>query len=304
MSLILEALRKSEAERRRGQAPGLFVEHVSVPLRRRRDTPVWVWALVVMLAGVLLAWGWREFGSRGAMTAGPAAGDSAGTRSTPAPAAAVAGSDGNAGTSDELVSMDAASRDAVVATRGPRSDPLPPAATPRDPQVTADPASAATAPIPATSGAPSGPTSGAGSSSAVDASTGAAAATRLGATGKLPVAAPASGRPSAVADAPRTPAGSAPSIDTATAGATPPGIADDPPLPRLSELTGDERSHLPALKLSMHVFAEDPAQRFVILDGRRLREGDSPAAGVVLEAIRRDGLVISVNGRRLLLARP
>ena len=299
MSLILEALRKSEAERRRGQAPGLFVEHVSVPLRRRRDTPAWVWALVVVLAGVLLAWGWREFGARGVMSTGPAAGESAGTRSTPAPAAAAAGSDGSAGTSDELVSMDA-----VVATRGLRSDPLPPAATPRDPQVAAEPASAAIAPIPAASGAPSGPTSGAGSSSAVDASAGAAAATRLGATGKLPVAAPASGRPSAVADAPRTPAGSAPSIDTATAGATPPGIADDPPLPRLSELTGDERSHLPALKLSMHVFAEDPAQRFVILDGRRLREGDSPAAGVVLEAIRRDGLVISVNGRRLLLARP
>ncbi|KFN48179.1 hypothetical protein N787_06980 [Arenimonas metalli CF5-1] len=61
---------------------------------------------------------------------------------------------------------------------------------------------------------------------------------------------------------------------------------------------------MPPLKLSMHVFAEAPAQRFVILDGQRLGEGASPAAGIVLEEIRREGLVISVNGQRLLLARP
>ena len=82
------------------------------------------------------------------------------------------------------------------------------------------------------------------------------------------------------------------------------GVDEDPPLPRLSELTGDERSQLPALKLSMHVFADDPAQRFVILDGRRQAEGAQPAPGVVIERIRRDGVVLAVNGRRVLLGRP
>ena len=61
---------------------------------------------------------------------------------------------------------------------------------------------------------------------------------------------------------------------------------------------------LPPLKLSMHVFADEPAQRFVILDGRRQGEGASPAAGVVIEEIRRDGVVLSASGRRLLLPRP
>ena len=75
-------------------------------------------------------------------------------------------------------------------------------------------------------------------------------------------------------------------------------------LPSLASLDAATRAQLPPLKLSMHVFAEAPAQRFVILDGQRLGEGASPATGIVLEEIRREGLVISVNGQRLLLARP
>ena len=39
MSLILEALRRSEAERRRGKAPGLFVEQQALARRRRRQAP-------------------------------------------------------------------------------------------------------------------------------------------------------------------------------------------------------------------------------------------------------------------------
>lgn len=75
-------------------------------------------------------------------------------------------------------------------------------------------------------------------------------------------------------------------------------------LPGLNALPATDRAALPPLKLSMHVYADAPAQRFVILDGQRLVEGASPASGVVLEEIRRDGLVLSVNGQRLLLARP
>ena len=63
MSLILEALRKSEAERRRGQAPGLFVEQMPTATRQTAKTPGWAWALVGLLALVLAAWGWREFGA-------------------------------------------------------------------------------------------------------------------------------------------------------------------------------------------------------------------------------------------------
>lgn len=51
MSLILEALRKSEAERRRGQAPGLHVELPPTHASRAAVPPAWAWWV---LAGALL----------------------------------------------------------------------------------------------------------------------------------------------------------------------------------------------------------------------------------------------------------
>ena len=53
MSLILEALKKSEAERQRGKAPGLFVEQAVAPLRGRQRTPGWAYALGVLLVVVV-----------------------------------------------------------------------------------------------------------------------------------------------------------------------------------------------------------------------------------------------------------
>ena len=75
-------------------------------------------------------------------------------------------------------------------------------------------------------------------------------------------------------------------------------------LPRLADLSAAERNALPPLKITMHVFADDPAQRFVILDGRRHAEGATPVDGVVIREIRRDGLVLSLRGRDVLLPRP
>lgn len=61
MSLILEALRKSEAERRRGSTPDVAMELPPVPAARARGTPAWVLpasaiAIVALLAG---AW-WSQ----------------------------------------------------------------------------------------------------------------------------------------------------------------------------------------------------------------------------------------------------
>lgn len=67
---------------------------------------------------------------------------------------------------------------------------------------------------------------------------------------------------------------------------------------RLSDLGREERQQLPALKLSMHMWNDTPAQRFVILDGQRLGEGDRIGDAVV-EQITRDGAILDWNGRRL-----
>jgi general secretion pathway protein B len=53
----------------------------------------------------------------------------------------------------------------------------------------------------------------------------------------------------------------------------------------------------------MHVWSADPARRFAIVDGQRVTEGALLAGGTVAQ-IRRDGVVLELGARRLLLPRP
>ena len=66
----------------------------------------------------------------------------------------------------------------------------------------------------------------------------------------------------------------------------------------LSDLDTETRKQLPPLKLSMHMWHDVPTQRFVILDGRRLREGDL-IGDVVVQRITRDGATLSWRGTAL-----
>ena len=61
MSLILEALRKSEAERRRGQAPDVALELSPLPAPKPRGNG-WLWPAVIVLALVVAvaAWWWQR----------------------------------------------------------------------------------------------------------------------------------------------------------------------------------------------------------------------------------------------------
>ena len=60
---------------------------------------------------------------------------------------------------------------------------------------------------------------------------------------------------------------------------------------------------LPALHLDLHVFADRPRDRFVMINMHRLGEGDSLPSGVQVEAIRSDGVVLTYRGTRFLLPR-
>ena len=60
---------------------------------------------------------------------------------------------------------------------------------------------------------------------------------------------------------------------------------------------------LPALHLDLHVFAENPKDRFVMINMHRLGEGESLPSGVRVEAIRPDGVVLSYHGTQFLLPR-
>ena len=71
----------------------------------------------------------------------------------------------------------------------------------------------------------------------------------------------------------------------------------------LSELPTEQRQQLPTLKLSMHVYSPEPSKRFAIIDGQRVNEG-SVLGTAVVEQIRQDGVVLSVQGQSYLLPRP
>ena len=66
----------------------------------------------------------------------------------------------------------------------------------------------------------------------------------------------------------------------------------------LGDLDPGMRNQLPPLKLSMHLWNETPSQRFVILDGQRLKEGDM-LGEIVIERITRDGAMLAWRGGRL-----
>lgn len=66
----------------------------------------------------------------------------------------------------------------------------------------------------------------------------------------------------------------------------------------IADLDPGMRSQLPPLKLSMHLWNETPSQRFVILDGQRMKEGDA-IGEVVIERITRDGAVLAWRGGRM-----
>ena len=63
------------------------------------------------------------------------------------------------------------------------------------------------------------------------------------------------------------------------------------------EVADIDATSLPPVKLSMHMWDESPARRFVILDGQRMTEGDR-SGGLSVVAIERDGVVVERNGQR------
>ena len=238
MSLILEALRKSEAERRRGHMPDLHAAlPPAAPVRASRTAP-WPWFAggLLLLAGGLVAW--SMLGARGANVP-PSEGASASATPTMA--------------HDALPPVPHLERAAAPVVARPT--------TPREPADTSAPIAPPIPNAPRTI------------------------------TGRMPPPSPA------------------PSIDAASA-PLPPPASDPAPLPlppvadaggsvmTLADLAPAQRKALPPLRLSMHMWNDDPAQRFVILDGNRVGEGDRVGDAVV-RAITRDGVLLDWQGRAL-----
>jgi len=234
MSLILEALRKSEAERRRAQVPDLLAEPQAAVAPAPVAVQRWPWLVLGAVALLGAAWVVRAL--------------------LPAPATSAEAPVGNR----EV--------DTVETPRVAQPAPVRAAPPLRRPLVVAPPIAKAASTSPTSPSAP------------------------LPSNGKV-----------------SSPIAMAPTPDTAVALSTAPAISPPAPQPRpqandnllrVSDLGSEERAQLPPLKLSMHMWNDVPAQRFVIIDGNRLGIGAHIGALTVADIVS-DGVVLDWNGRLL-----
>ena len=259
MSLILEALRRSEAERQLGRAPDVLAPMPLVRVARRARRWPWWLALAVLLVipPAWLGWWQTHHASRGMPVgaAAPAAPASTMPAQISAAPASVLALQVQATAATAAAERDRAASSGAIADKPPKpsrraAKPLP-AAPPMAISLpaTVPPATRIAPPIDTgfdnNAGHPAAPSNGAGA-------------------------------PAASADA----------------------------LLSIADLAPAERQALPPLKVSMHVYADRPGDRFMIVDGVRVGEGARIGDRIVLVQIRRDGGVLEIGGRRVLLPKP
>jgi general secretion pathway protein B len=100
-----------------------------------------------------------------------------------------------------------------------------------------------------------------------------------------------------------TPAAPAPTVLPAQ---SPAPVPSSPVLPRIDNLPTAQDLvaqgvSLPTLTLNLHVYDEVPANRYVLLNAMRLREGDEVAEGIRVETIVPGGVVFNARGRRFVV---
>jgi len=267
MSFILDALRKSEHARQRQTGPGL-AEAAIAPAKPKANA--WATAAVVLLVVNLLAVGIlllrRAQKEDAAASAAPA---------IPAPVASTAPGPANPTLSAPPPTVGTPVTQGAAPVRAPIDEPAGPAA--RNPL--ADELGSATGDIEASSrsaasAVPAGPPAVMKNGSA-----------RRGGTvvyASVPEA----------SDLPYSPAPEQRAVQQAA----PPAAA----MPDADEVAA--RGGVAALHLDLHVYATQPQQRFVFVNSRKYKEGDTLAEGPVVEQITPDGAVLNFRGSRFRLS--
>jgi general secretion pathway protein B len=282
VSFILDALRKSEHARQRQTGPGLAEVPVAAP---RSKTNVWATAAVALLVVNLLAVGVLLL-RRAQQQDSTAAASSVATGSTPATAPA-----------------------SVPPAAGPG---VPNAVNAANPTLVAPPTAAAQTPAITQSAQAPSPRPASNNSTSRNPLADEVGAADGGYEPGLQSAAAAvpAGPPAVVSNAAGAKRGSvvyAPVPEAIDApDAAPPAAAQPAAAPARESLPGaDEltaRGSLPALHLDLHVYATQAQQRFIFVNSRKYREGDTLAEGPVVEQITADGAVLNFRGSRFKLA--
>lgn len=67
-------------------------------------------------------------------------------------------------------------------------------------------------------------------------------------------------------------------------------------VPAWDELPAAQRAEIPELKIGMHRWHREPAERYVLIGGRRVGEGDVAGQQLWLREIRQHGIVLQFRG--------
>lgn len=279
MSYILDALQRADAERGRGNVPGLHARQLPTALEEAatartglRGPLVWGGLLVLVLAATVAGlWMWRSPASPSSPVAAAPA-----TASQPAPAATPV-------TSPPLP----AAVPVVPAV------PVAPVVSPAAPTApTATPPAALAPSAPASVGAPPAPSATVQAAAVARAAPQPAPTERPAAsdTPVTPAVAPVSATPApraATAPAPTSPAG---------------GSAAPAEAPLLSGLPEDLRRQIPALVITGVVHADNPAQRLLVVNNQVLTQDGQLGPDLVLETIGSRHSVFRFRGTRFRVA--
>lgn len=276
MSYILDALQRADAERGRGNVPGLHARQLPTALEEAaaartglRGPLVWGGLLVLVLAATVAGlWMWRSPASPSSPVAAAPA-----TASQPAPAATPVASP----------PLPAAVPIVPAAPVAPVVSPAAPTAPTATPPAALAPSAAASV------GAPPAPPA-----------TVQAAAVARAAPQPAPTAPPAASVTPAVAPVSATPA---PRAATAPAPTSPTGSSATPSeAPLLSGLPEDLRRQIPALVITGVVHADNPAQRLLVVNNQVLTQDGQLGPDLVLETIGSRHSVFRFRGTRFRVA--
>jgi general secretion pathway protein B len=304
MSFILDALKKSETDRQRQNGPALFEVRAPPP---RNGLPLWAIGLAVLLAVnlVIVAWVLLRKPASAEVTATAAQGQTTGSGQQsmplPQPMMTYQQPQGYAGQGPQ----------GYPAQQQPPAPGMPQGGTNWAPQGQAAGQGPNTVPVSGTAPTtPVGQTAGMTQPApAYPPNIGPGAGTPPGAPGaqQLPAGASNDG-PAAQGNAgaeklnpddyaPATDAGPAAPFGNHVSKATSSG------LPLYQDAALAPGTHLPELRLDLHVFAAKPQERFVMINMHKLHEGDNLPEGVHVESITPDGAVLSKDGQRFFLPR-
>lgn len=291
MSYILDALRKSERQRRAGQVPGPADLMSDPPPPPRRSRMAFLIAALVLFNAAGLGYLWKQGSIPFPETPPTAVSGAPGSTPVTTPRTAVAQGQGTPSPAAPglPVAIPQSAGPALPASppqakRAQPAAPAPggglPAGSPRKPEPPAETQEPKSVPIPTLAkvrpstfppkGSPGGP---------------------LAATPPVP---PDSARPAPpVSPAPR-PADRAEGV---AAGVRP----GDPPF--LDALPAEFREKVPEFRINLYAYSETPAERFTIIDMKKYRVGERIPGGALLLEMRADSLVLELDGKKFRVPR-